>query len=457
MSSASIVTLVSSSPFHQPSGCWQRQQVLDAPARARPSVVRRARPHAAAGRRSRFDDSSSLVAARWHPVSTLRLPNRSAPKSWHPPPLEFATALGPTTPEMAGPRRPARRSTPVRRWSSTSATSTASSDGSLQTLGFDREWVRGRGPYLIDSRGRGVPRPLRRLRRVRARAQPSVRQARSCMAARQPTRRACRSSASRRSPGVLAEELVGRAPEPIDAAVLHSSGTEAVEAALKLAARRPAAPGSSTASAASTASRYGSLSVNGNDEFRERFGPLLPGCDPVPFGDLDALRRELERGDVAGVHRRAGPGQGRVRRARRLPRGRAGAVPRGRRAADPRRGADRARPHRPVPGARALGRRSPTWSRCPRRCRAGIVPVGALLASRAVFDATFDSMERSVVHGSTFGGGDFAAGGGLASADGDRAGGPGGARGELGDLLHGADAPAGRALRDRARRPRRWG
>ncbi|MDE3129522.1 MAG: aminotransferase class III-fold pyridoxal phosphate-dependent enzyme, partial [Acidobacteriota bacterium] len=45
----------------------------------------------------------------------------------------------------------------------------------------------------------------------------------------------------------------------------------------------------------------------------------------------------------------------------------------------------------------------------------GYVPVGALLASRAVFDATFDSMEHSVVHGSTFGGGDFAAGAGLAS------------------------------------------
>jgi acetylornithine/succinyldiaminopimelate/putrescine aminotransferase len=45
----------------------------------------------------------------------------------------------------------------------------------------------------------------------------------------------------------------------------------------------------------------------------------------------------------------------------------------------------------------------------------GYVPVGALLASRAVFNSTFDSMERSVVHGSTFGGGDFAAAAGLAS------------------------------------------
>ena len=38
-----------------------------------------------------------------------------------------------------------------------------------------------------------------------------------------------------------------------------------------------------------------------------------------------------------------------------------------------------------------------------------------MLASRAVFDKTFDSMERSVVHGSTFGNGELAAAAALAS------------------------------------------
>src|SRR5205814_6682183 len=45
----------------------------------------------------------------------------------------------------------------------------------------------------------------------------------------------------------------------------------------------------------------------------------------------------------------------------------------------------------------------------------GYVPAGALLCSRSVFRATFDSMERSVVHGSTFGGGDLAAAAALAT------------------------------------------
>src|SRR6266540_1077563 len=43
----------------------------------------------------------------------------------------------------------------------------------------------------------------------------------------------------------------------------------------------------------------GALSLNGGREFRNGFGDLLPGCQSLAFGDLDALRRELEDGDVA--------------------------------------------------------------------------------------------------------------------------------------------------------------
>jgi acetylornithine/succinyldiaminopimelate/putrescine aminotransferase len=42
----------------------------------------------------------------------------------------------------------------------------------------------------------------------------------------------------------------------------------------------------------------GTLSVNGAEEFRAGFDPLLPDT-MVPFGDLEALERELKRGDVA--------------------------------------------------------------------------------------------------------------------------------------------------------------
>jgi ornithine--oxo-acid transaminase len=45
----------------------------------------------------------------------------------------------------------------------------------------------------------------------------------------------------------------------------------------------------------------------------------------------------------------------------------------------------------------------------------GLVPIGAVLCSRAVMDAVFDGMERSVRHGSTFGGNDLAAAAALAT------------------------------------------
>jgi ornithine--oxo-acid transaminase len=45
----------------------------------------------------------------------------------------------------------------------------------------------------------------------------------------------------------------------------------------------------------------------------------------------------------------------------------------------------------------------------------GLVPIGAVLCSRAAFDSVFDGMERAVRHGSTFGGNDLAAAAALAT------------------------------------------
>jgi ornithine--oxo-acid transaminase len=45
----------------------------------------------------------------------------------------------------------------------------------------------------------------------------------------------------------------------------------------------------------------------------------------------------------------------------------------------------------------------------------GMVPIGAVLVSRAAFERVFDGMERAVRHGSTFGGNDLAAAAGLAT------------------------------------------
>ncbi|MDE3131129.1 MAG: aminotransferase class III-fold pyridoxal phosphate-dependent enzyme, partial [Acidobacteriota bacterium] len=168
----------------------------------------------------------------------------------------------------------------------------------LQTLGFDREWVRGEGPYLIDSAGeryldlyagygvfglgRNHPFVKAQLHALLDSDPPSLPQLGVSTLA-----------------GLLAQRLVERAPRSIDAAVLTSSGTEAVEGALKLARAATGRTRILYCERGFHGLSYGSLSVNGNDEFRERFGPFLPGCEPVRFGDLEALERELGRGDVA--------------------------------------------------------------------------------------------------------------------------------------------------------------
>ena len=104
----------------------------------------------------------------------------------------------------------------------------------VKTLGFDRQSVHGRGEYLIDAEGEryldlyagfgvfGI-----------GRNHPYVRDQLMSVMAAEPAN--LPQIGVTTLAGVLAEELVGRAPASIDAAVLCSSGTEAVEAALKLA------------------------------------------------------------------------------------------------------------------------------------------------------------------------------------------------------------------------------
>src|SRR6266540_58014 len=77
-------------------------------------------------------------------------------------------------------------------------------------------------------------------------------------------------------PGLLAEELVQRTPDGLARALFTNSGTEAVEAALKLGR---AATGRSRVLSAVHGFHgltLGSLSANGGPRFVERFGPLLP-------------------------------------------------------------------------------------------------------------------------------------------------------------------------------------
>src|SRR5262249_54941956 len=100
-------------------------------------------------------------------------------------------------------------------------------------------------------------------------------------------------------PGLLAEELIGLAGGRIARCVFTSSGTEAVEAAIKLGRAATGRTRVLSAEHGFHGLTLGSLSANGNTEFTARFQPLLPGFEQVPFGALEALEEQLRREDVA--------------------------------------------------------------------------------------------------------------------------------------------------------------
>ncbi|MGZ3517762.1 MAG: putrescine aminotransferase [Vulcanimicrobiaceae bacterium] len=90
---------------------------------------------------------------------------------------------------------------------------------------------------------------------------------------------------------MLAKTLAILTPPGLDFAFFCNSGTEAVEAALKLA--RSYNPTKITIVAATKGfhgKSYGSLSASAKAEFRRPFGPMLPNIEHVPFNDLPALR-----------------------------------------------------------------------------------------------------------------------------------------------------------------------
>ncbi len=81
----------------------------------------------------------------------------------------------------------------------------------------------------------------------------------------------------------------------LDRAFFCNSGTEAVEAAIKLARRwgrdvRDGAFEIITTSDSFHGRTMGSLSATGNARYREPFEPLIPGFRIVPWNDLDAVR-----------------------------------------------------------------------------------------------------------------------------------------------------------------------
>jgi ornithine--oxo-acid transaminase len=281
----------------------------------------------------------------------------------------------------------------------------------LRTIGFDKEYVRGEGCYLFDRHGqryldmltgwgvfalgRNHPRVRAILEQVLSREMPNL------------VRMDCSLLA-----GLVAEKLTSHTSMPDGHALSRvffcNSGTETVETAIKFARCFTGKSRILYCDHAFHGLTTGSLSLNGADFFRERFGDLMPGTSAVAFNDLPALEQALHRKDVAAFIVEPVQGKscevvadGYLAEAQRLCR-RAGALL----VADEvqcglgRTGKWFAYQHWPevepdiVCVAKALS--------------GGYVPVGAVITNPKVMDSVFNTMERCVVHSNTFGQNDLA-------------------------------------------------
>lgn len=87
----------------------------------------------------------------------------------------------------------------------------------------------------------------------------------------------------------FAERLTSLLPAGLDQVYFVNSGTEAIEASMKLAKRVTGRTGFVACEKGYHGSTHGSLSVTGNEQKKYRYRPLLPDITFVPFNGSDGL------------------------------------------------------------------------------------------------------------------------------------------------------------------------
>src|SRR5690349_3219189 len=140
----------------------------------------------------------------------------------------------------------------------------------LRTIGFDRTWLRAEGAYLFDADGNRYLDMLGGFGMFNVgRNNPRVREA-LVETLELETPGSVQLGVSL-LPGLLAEELLKRTPARLDRVLFTSSGTEAMEAALKLGRAATGRTRVVSTEHGFHGLTLGSLSVNGDPHFVDRF------------------------------------------------------------------------------------------------------------------------------------------------------------------------------------------
>ena len=220
--------------------------------------------------------------------------------------------------------------------------------------------------------------------------------------------------------GALAARLTAKAGGRLNRAFFCSSGSEGVETAIKFARAHTRRDGLLFGHGAFHGLTCGALSLMSDRFWTEGFGPMLPGTRAVPVGrvrDLPALEEQLAMRRYAAfivepLQSEAGI---RVFDAEYLPQAQAlcrrfgtlfvlDEVQTGL--------------HRTGPflAAHHYGL-DPDMVILAKALSGGLVPVGAVLSTDAVSDSVYSSLQRAIVHTSTFGENSLAMRAGMATLD----------------------------------------
>jgi putrescine aminotransferase len=97
----------------------------------------------------------------------------------------------------------------------------------------------------------------------------------------------------------LAKKLAEITPGELQYAFFCNSGTEAAEAALKIARMSTGRTRFVSTHNSYHGKTLGALSVSGRDKYKKPFAPLVPDCTLVPFNDIEALRSAVDENVAA--------------------------------------------------------------------------------------------------------------------------------------------------------------
>ena len=286
----------------------------------------------------------------------------------------------------------------------------------LKTLGFDPVYVRGEGAHLWDDHGNDYLDMMAGFGVFAlGRSHPKVKDAiRQYLDLNSPN---LIKMGTQLLAGLLAKKLIDEFALPgLDTVFFCNSGAEAVEGALKFAHVFTGRKRFVYCEQGYHGLTLGALAVNGCREFRRDYESLLAGGTEIPFGDTSRLEAEISLGDVAAFIVEPVVGHGVF-------------IP----------------PDDFLPRAREICTRYGTlliadevqtgfgrtgklfacehWNVVPdimtlsKSLSAGYCPTGAILYPRRVYNKVFSSLDRCMVHSTTFGQNDLSAVCGLITLD----------------------------------------